>query len=109
MHNIGNVLNATELYTLKWLKPYILCSVYLTIKQQNKRPCWKASAARDGGFGVGLERWWGPLRRTLGVGREFAFCLVQWKATGRFQKQESNLIALTVFEDPCGCGVGCGW
>ena len=30
-HNTANVLNATELYILKWLEWYILCYVYLTI------------------------------------------------------------------------------
>ena len=34
MYNIVNVLNAAELYTLQWLKWYILCYVYfITVKQ----------------------------------------------------------------------------
>lgn len=41
----------------------------------------------NGAGGAGEEVGWGEfwVRRTLGVGREFAFCLAQWKATGRFQ------------------------
>ena len=37
MHNNVNVLNVAELYTSKWLKWQVLCYVYLTTKQNNKR------------------------------------------------------------------------
>lgn len=37
-HNSANVLNATGLYTYKWFKSQILCSVYFTtIKKIQKR------------------------------------------------------------------------
>ena len=55
LHNTVNVLNVTEVYTLKWLKWQILCYMYCTI---NARPVSTVCQERCSAFGTGGNETW---------------------------------------------------